>query len=213
MNPDTDKSQATQTSEPTSGSAQAPVWLFVLLALLAFWGMGFLDSHGGGFQPVVYAPYKSVEELAEDQPTSKEDVVFRKGKLIYASYCMVCHIETGLGNPANFCPPLSGSEWVLAKEPGRIIRIVSKGLTGPIQVAGKQFGAGQMFAVGDTMPEEEPQKAENIAAVLTFIRANKEWGNNASPVTVEQVSAVRKKIADRSAAWVADELLKIPENE
>jgi len=39
------------------------------------------------------------------------------------------------------------------------------------------------------------------------------FGNNAPAVTVEQVAAVRKKIADRNAPMVVDELLKIPENE
>jgi mono/diheme cytochrome c family protein len=36
---------------------------------------------------------------------------------------------------------------------------------------------------------------DRIAAVLTYVRH--EWGNNADPVTAEQVSAVRKAIGDR----------------
>jgi mono/diheme cytochrome c family protein len=213
MNSEPNMPSTREEIEPTSGTAPAPVWLFVLIVVLAFWGMGFLDNRGGGFQPVVYAPYESVKELEEDQPKSKEGEVFAKGKVIYETYCMVCHQSNGGGNPATFVPPLAGSEWVLAKEPGRIIRIVSKGLSGPIEVTGKQFGAGQMLAMGDLMQGDEPQKAESIAAVLTYVRGNSAWGNNASPVTVEQVTAVRKKIADRNAAWVVDELLKIPENE
>ena len=211
MNSDPNQSTGPQEVEPSAGTARAPVWLFVLTAVLAFWGMGFLDNHGGGFNPKVYGPYKSYSELDDDQPKSEGGEMVRKGRVIYETYCMVCHLQNGQGNPANGCPPLAGSEWVQAKGPTRIIAIVSKGLTGPIEVTGKQFGAGQMFAVGDTMPVDEPQKVENIAAVTTFIRGA--FGNNASAVTVEQVAAVRKKIADRNAAFVVDELLKMPENE
>ena len=211
MNPDPAPSNRTEELDPTAGSARAPEWLLVLVPVLAFWGMAFLDKHGGGFNPQVYGPYQTLEEVEKDQPRSAGDDMFRNGKVIYDTYCAVCHLPTGQGNPSTFIPPLAGSEWVLAKEPGRIIRIVSKGLTGPIEVDGKQFGGGQMFAVGDSMPVDEQQKAANIAAVLTYVR--KAFGNNAPAVTVEQVAAVRKKIADRNAPMVVDELLKIPENE
>jgi mono/diheme cytochrome c family protein len=49
-----------------------------------------------------------------------------------------------------------------------------------------------------------------IAAILTYIRGNTAWGNNASPVTPEQVRAVRQQTADRDRYWSADELLAIP---
>jgi hypothetical protein len=51
------------------------------------------------------------------------------------------------------------------------------------------------------------------ATVLTYVRGNKEWRNNASPVTPEQVKAIRQKVASRSTSWSPDELLKVPENE
>ena len=63
MNSDPNPSNRPQEIEPIAGSARAPVWLFVLVAVLAFWGMGFLDNHGGGFDPLVYKPYKSLAEL------------------------------------------------------------------------------------------------------------------------------------------------------
>jgi hypothetical protein len=40
---------------------------------------------------------------------------------------------------------------------------------------------------------------EEIADVITFVRGNAEWGNKASAVTPEQVSAVRHKIGERPA--------------
>jgi mono/diheme cytochrome c family protein len=185
--------------------------MFVALALLAFWGMSYLDSHGGGFEATVYSPYGSLAQLNADQPKSKGGDIFRKGENVYQLYCSVCHQPNGAGNPSTFIPPLAGSDWVQEKSPGRIIRIVSKGLTGPVQVSGQPFNGGLMFAVGDTMQGEEDQKAENIAAVLTYIRGS--FGNKASAVTVDEVKAVRAKIADRSQNWTADELLKIAPEE
>jgi len=207
MNADPSPSNGAQESEPKTGSAPAPVWLFVLMAVLAYLGMGFLDSHGGGFNPSVYEPYRSYAELDDDQMKSKGDVALREGKRVFEIYCMVCHQATGQGLPNQF-PPLAGSEWVLAKEPGRIIRLVLDGGQGAITVKGQQLPAGS------TMPPwKENLKDEEIANVLTYVRSNKDWGNNAAPVTPEQVKAIRAKVAARSTAWTPDELLKVPENE
>jgi mono/diheme cytochrome c family protein len=54
---------------------------------------------------------------------------------------------------------------------------------------------------------------EEIAAVITYVRQNKEWGNNASAVTAAQVKAVREKVKGHPQAFTADELTKIPANE
>src|SRR6266566_3689521 len=203
MNSDPNPSNGPQEIEPTAGSARAPVWLFVLVALMAFWGMGFLDNHGGGFDPLVYKPYKSLAELKADQPRTGNDA-FRKGQKVFETYCQVCHQSTGLGAPNQF-PPLAGSEWVLAKEPGRVIRIVLHGLQGPVTVNGQQFNSSGMPPWKETLTDEE------TANVLTYIR--QEWGNNASSVTAEQVKAIRGKMASQSGQLFVDELLKVNENE
>jgi len=205
MNSDPNPSNRPQELEPTVGSARAPVWLFVLVAVLAFWGMGFLDNHGGGFNPLVYNPYKSRRELEDDQPKSGNDA-FRKGQKVFMTYCQVCHQSTGLGAPNQF-PPLAGSEWVLAKEPGRVIRIVLHGLQGPVTVKGQAFDSASMI------PWKEQLSDDDIAAVLTFIRSNKEWGNDAPPVTAEQVKAVRDKTSSRASQLFVTDLLKVNENE
>ena len=84
-----------------------------------------------------------------------------------------------------------GSEWVNEPEPGRVIRIALNGLTGPITVKNQVF-SGTMVPWKDMLSDEE------IAAVLTYIRQNKEWGNHAPEVTPERVKAVREKIKSRS---------------
>src|SRR5438445_5865620 len=170
-------------------------------------GMGFLDSHGGGFDARVYAPYNSFDDVGRDQPPSATDLPFVKGKKVFETYCMVCHQATGQGLPNQF-PPLAGSEWVLAPGPNRIIRLVLDGGQGAITVKGQQFPASSAMP-----PWKENLKDEDIAYVLTYVRGNKDWGNNASPVTPEQVKAIREKVAGRSTSWLPDELLKVPETE
>jgi mono/diheme cytochrome c family protein len=104
-------------------------------------------------------------------------------------------------------PPLVGSEWVLALGPNRIIRIVYGGLSGPLTVKDVQYSNLAMPAQGRDVKLSD----EDMAAVITFIRSNKEWGNNASPVTPEQIKMVREQIKDRADPWTAAELLSIPE--
>ena len=51
---------------------------------------------------------------------------------------------------------------------------------------------------------------KSVANVISYIRRNGDWGDahNLPLVTIEQVKAVRETIADRSAAWTADELVQ-----
>jgi mono/diheme cytochrome c family protein len=189
-------------TEPTAGSAPAPVWLFVLLGLLVFWGTRYLDEQGGGFQAEVYRPHESLLELQAMLPKSEGDVLFANGRQVYATYCSVCHQPTGQGLAGQF-PPLAESEWVLAEGPGRLARLVLNGIQGPITVKGQAYN-GAMPPWRDLLTDEQ------IAAVLTFVRQNQTWNNNASAVTPEQVKSVRDKTADRVSAWSADELLQIP---
>jgi mono/diheme cytochrome c family protein len=191
-------------AEPVAGSAPAPVWLYVLLGVLVFWGMRYLDEQGGGFGAKVYRPHRSMAELQAMLPKSEGDVLFANGQRVYTTYCSVCHQPTGQGLPGQF-PPLVESEWVLAAEPGRIIRLVLDGIQGPITVKGQAFN-------GAMPPWRELLKDEEIAAVLTYIRQNKNWGNAASAVSPARVKAVRDKVAARPA-WSADELLAIPETD
>ena len=193
-------------AEPRRG---APVWLFVLLFLMLYWAMLYFDQHGAWFNQQVYAPYHSFEQVMLFQPPSGEGDFIQKGKQLYSLNCAVCHQEAGTGNPANGCPNLAGSEWVSAAGPGRLVRIVSKGATGPIEVNNKTWSGGTMLAIGDQMPGDEKQKAENIAAILTYIR--KTFGNKASSVTPEQVAAIRDQIKSKTTYFSPEELKAAPE--
>jgi mono/diheme cytochrome c family protein len=211
MNPDEPLPQVTDEAEPTAGMAATPVWLFVLLLLSAYWGMYYLDQHSGGFQALVYEPYSDLKYVQGLQPKSEGDEFIIKGREQYRLYCAVCHMENGIGNPGNGCPPLDGSEWVAASGPNRIVRIVSKGLTGPIEVKGQVWSTGTMLAMGDAMAGDEKEKADTIAAIISYIR--KTFGKDASAVKPGQVQAIREKIKDHREAFTAEELKKESESD
>jgi mono/diheme cytochrome c family protein len=189
--------------EPGSRKAPAPVWLFILLFLLLYWGMVYFDQRGGWFDPRVYAPYHTFAQVETWQPVSGAAGLFQQGKAVYNKpTCVACHQADGNG-VAGQNPPLVGSEWVNEKEPGRVIRIALNGLTGSITVKNQPFN-GNMVPWKDVLSDEE------IAAVLTYIRQNKDWGNNAPEVTPERVKGVREKIKSRSTPFTPDELKQIP---
>ncbi len=193
-----------ESAEPTVGSARPPMWLFVLLGTLFYGSQLYVDGHSGGFHAQVYEPYPSIDYV-NDLQVKGDDGGYAKGKLIFEQKgCAACHQNSGLGTPGQF-PPLAGSDWVNAPSPNRIIRLVLQGIQGPIKVNGVDFN--------NVMP---PWKGvltdEEIAAVLTYIRQNKEWGNNSPPVTPAQIKAIDKEVSDRSEPWTAPELMKVPES-
>jgi len=125
--------------------------------------------------------------------------VFAKGKELYPMTCGACHQADGQGLAGQF-PPLVGTDWVLAADPGRIIRMVLHGVTGPFDVNGTSFN-NTMVPWKDVLPDDD------IAALITYVR--NEWSNAASAVKPEQVAAIREKEKDRIDPWTEEELKKI----
>lgn len=204
--------QASPTAPLTSGLAEpqaarraVPVWLFVLLFLLLWWGMVSFDLNGGWFNPEVYAPYRSFDEVRDLQPVI-EGPDPNAGRVVFERICALCHNADGAGKPGQ-APPLAGSDWVIAAGPSRVIRIPVLGLTGPIVVSGKPYD----FPAGMTpiAPTRDMMSDEMLANVLTYIRGA--WGNHASPVTVDQVAAVRNELGTRATQATVKELLSLPE--
>lgn len=100
------------------------------------------------------------------------------GQRIYNTYCTPCHQRDGLGDGSRF-PPLVNSEWV-TEDKRRLIRVVAKGLEGPIQVLGKPYN--------DLMPKHDFIPPEEMAQLLTFVRQH--FGNMPDRVTAEDVKRV-----------------------
>jgi mono/diheme cytochrome c family protein len=185
-------------AEPSAARRAVPVWLFVLLFILLFWGMVFFDQRSGWANSQVYTPYHSVEQLALYQPGQGDDPLVR-GKAKYEEVCALCHNTDGSGKP-NQAPPLSGSDWATGSV-NRMIRIPLIGLSGPIKVKDQEMNLS-MPAMGAAMTDEQ------LAAVLSYIRAS--FGNKASLVTPDQVKAVRTEVGNRSNPFTAAELSTIP---
>jgi mono/diheme cytochrome c family protein len=189
-------------TEPTAVTSSHSVWPFVALGLMLFGGLIYTDQRAGGFDNQVYEPFRSLDEVAALQPKGAGDEVYAKGRKVYQLSCQVCHQASGLGAPGQF-PPLADSEWVLAESPNRIIRIVLNGLQGPIEVKGQPYNNAMV-------PWRDVLDDESIAAVLTYIRRQKDWKHSASEVKTELVKAIREKTKDRSEPWSGPEVLAIP---
>jgi nitrite reductase (NO-forming) len=112
-----------------------------------------------------------------------KEVQIEKGKQVYMGLCFACHQPDGRGLP-NVFPPLAGSDFLQADHE-RAIRIVLKGLSGPVVVNGK--------TINSLMPPQEAVLTDNqIADVLTYVLNS--FGNSGDPVTPDKVKAVRNEM-------------------
>jgi mono/diheme cytochrome c family protein len=207
MNPhdiNTPRTLPAEAPEPAAGNATVPIWLMLALGALFYWGELSLDSGAGGFNKLVYSPYFSEREVKMANPQPKLDPLYEKGQGTFMLYCAACHQNDGMGSSTQ-APPLVGSDWVLHETPDRIIRLVLFGLQGPVKVSGKEYNFTTAMP-----PWKDVLNDEQIAAVLTFIRQNRDWNHNASSVKPEKVAEIRKAEAGRAESWTAEQLLKIP---
>jgi mono/diheme cytochrome c family protein len=105
-----------------------------------------------------------------------------RGKQVYFSLCYACHQSDGRGLRGAF-PPLARSDFLLADRE-RAIRIVLKGLAGPVTVNG--------FTITSAMPPQEAVLTDTqVADVLTFVY--NAWGNQGEPFRAHHVKAIRDK--------------------
>jgi len=105
-----------------------------------------------------------------------------KGKQVYMGLCFACHQPDGKGLPGAF-PPLAGSDFLQADRE-RAIRIVLKGLNGPVTVNGK--------TINSAMPPQEAVLTDaQIADALTYV--SNAWGNQGDAFSADQVKAIRNQ--------------------
>ena len=187
-------------TEPVASRAPIPVLLIALLVALVYWGNMYIVENGGELDARVHQPYRNFKEIDGLQPKGEEEIIYAKGKLLYEK-CAACHQADGNGSASQNAPPLAGSEWVLEKDPARIVRIVLHGLSGPIKVKDKEWSAGQMLAWKDIYNDAE------IAQILTYIRNS--WGNRAPIVKPEQVAEAREATKDWPGYMTVEELMKV----
>ncbi|HZH95734.1 MAG TPA: PVC-type heme-binding CxxCH protein, partial [Flavisolibacter sp.] len=128
--------------------------------------------------------------------------LFVKGREIYSreGFCGTCHQPDGKGLPASGFPPLQSTNWVEGNQV-RLIKLVLKGLHGPIEVQGKTYpGQVPMTAFQGMLNDEE------VAAVITYVRNS--FGNNASAVSPARVKEIRAATKNKTGFYSPQELLK-----
>ena len=145
-----------------------------------------VDSQKGRVWRIMYYPegipgYHAavVSREAESTPDMPTDDAFLAGKEVYSMYCQACHMSSGKGAPG-LNPPLIGTKYVLEDEE-RLIGIVLNGLNEPIEIQGEVYQ--------NIMAPHSFLSNQQIADVLSYIRNS--WGNEARPITTDEVAAVR----------------------
>ncbi|MCO5237102.1 MAG: HEAT repeat domain-containing protein [Chitinophagaceae bacterium] len=148
---------------------------------------------------------KLVKEHKEEQIVSSlkgnDLALFKKGKEIYArdGYCNTCHQPDGKGLSASGFPPLANTQWVTGNEE-RLIKVVLKGLLGPLEINGHKF-PGQV----PMTPFEGLLNDEEIASVLTYVRNS--FGNQAPAIQPELVKKVRASVENKKDFYSPEKLL------
>lgn len=188
---------AREKGEPREGFAPLPLYLVGLFCLLFFWGGVYLAQYVAGFDP--YALTEKPTAAVTGPAPAVDPIVL--GRRLYTQQCVACHGADGRGQPGVF-PPLAGADWVLgANADQRLSAILLHGLSGPITVRGNDYNGN--------MPAFPQWRDEQIAAVLTYVRTNPDWGQTGEPITPETVGEVRAATSGRSTAWSGPELLDL----
>jgi len=102
-----------------------------------------------------------------------------RGKEVYGTQCITCHMEKGEGLEGAF-PPLAKSDYLMADK-NRSIKQILEGASGEMKVNGVTYN-GEMPAVDLT--------DEQVSDVLNYVRNS--WGNKGGAVTPTEVKAQRK---------------------
>lgn len=187
-----------ETGDPVEGTENGPWWFWACAVFALVFGGFYLGRYTGVFagESAVHAPYSpnQMMQAAQRGGAAAAPAAPITGQAIFAGTCAACHQASGQGSPG-LDPPLAGSEYVTG-DAGRMIRIVLRGLTGPVTVRGAQYN-GQM------PPWQQMSDAE-LAAVISYVRSS--WGNAAGAVTGEDVARERAASAGRAGPWTAAEL-------
>jgi glucose/arabinose dehydrogenase/mono/diheme cytochrome c family protein len=126
---------------------------------------------------------KTPDSLRDDLHKSSE----LEGGILFNIYCATCHSRDGMGDNGRY-PPVAGSE-IVNGDKDKVISIVLNGLQGPVEVLGKTY-SGLMPAHAGFLDDNA------ISSIVTYIRKNKRFKNNASivgPLDVKRIRDESKK--------------------
>jgi mono/diheme cytochrome c family protein len=104
------------------------------------------------------------------------------GKALYARHCATCHQLDGRGMPGHY-PALAGNGLTTMRDGRALVLVVLEGLK-PARTAAN-LNPAQMPGFWKALTDAE------LAEIATYVRTS--WGNQAGPVTVDQVKTIRGK--------------------
>jgi mono/diheme cytochrome c family protein len=126
---------------------------------------------------------KSVSEVDSNPIVQIETLTLpeymTEGEKVYAQNCLVCHQAGGSG-VSGLNPPLKDTDYVTG-DTGRLLGIILNGSNEGLVVNGSTYS--------NAMPGFAWLTDREIANVASYIRNS--FGNSASPVSSEEVSALR----------------------
>jgi mono/diheme cytochrome c family protein/glucose/arabinose dehydrogenase len=162
-----------------------------------------IHAHEAAVAHISGLPVKKEKVVATKTTlTGKELELYNLGKEVYAKegYCTTCHQPDGKGLTASGFPPLTGTNWVSGSD-DRLIKLVLKGLLGPIEVQGQKYpGQVPMTPFGGLLNDKE------VAAVLTYVRNS--FGNKGAAILPEKVKQVRAATESKKDFYSPQQLLK-----
>ncbi|MCW5557399.1 MAG: c-type cytochrome [Verrucomicrobiae bacterium] len=134
-----------------------------------------------------------------------EAKLYALGKEVFHrdAHCATCHQSAGTGTPGIY-PPLNvnGNPWLADDQ--RLIKVVLKGLWGPLEISGQRLtptnGVPPMIGFAGMLTDEE------AAAVITYVRQS--FGNNLPSIRPEQIAAVRETTKDRPDFYMVEEIMQ-----
>ncbi len=144
-----------------------------------------------------------------DLPTDmlpEQRAFLTKGAETYFESCVSCHGADGRGvtvpgSDQLIAPALAGSARVRGPAAG-LVPVLLHGLSGPI--AGRTYQGALMApatALGIT-------RDDRLAELMSFIR--QAWGNDATPLSKDEVTQFRRLHGDRATPWTEAELRSLP---
>lgn len=183
-------------AEPYEATSAGPKWFYLFIVISLVIGSFYFGRHMGKLDASTHIGFFEKDKPAPDTAAVSAAQSPASGTALFTGKCASCHQADGKGLPGAF-PPLVKSEFVLGN-PERLISIVLKGLTGPLEVEGQSFN-GSMPAWADQLSDQE------LVAVINHIRHDL-GSNQAAEIQLQDVQKVREQTADRNQPWTVEEL-------
>jgi mono/diheme cytochrome c family protein len=133
---------------------------------------------GAETPPAAATPAATAEPAAPSTPAARPDPR-TPGERLYGRHCLPCHQSDGYGVP-DMQPAIVGGNWVKGDSRALAMFVMTGG-----------FGSAERkdSANGNVMPEFRQLPDEDLAQILTYIRAK--FGGGGSAVSAADVAAAR----------------------